>query len=104
MLSTHADLGLRALSVGLPSQQKPCFALAQQQSRSSARGSCGWFWSYSNVGIRLAAHVAEIVTGELLPRLVERLVFQSLEMRRATFDPLMALTYPLALPHDVNAD
>jgi len=64
----------------------------------------GKFWSYSNVGIRLAAHIVEIVTGELLPRLMERLVFEPLEMRRTTFDPLMAMTYPLALPHEVDDD
>ena len=64
----------------------------------------GRYWSYSNVGMRLAAHIAEAVSGELLPRFMDRLVFEPLEMRRATFDPLMAMTYPTALPHDRAED
>lgn len=57
-------------------------------------------WSYSNPGINLAAHLAEIVTGETYPDLMQSLVFAPLGMERTTFDPTIAMTYPRAQAHE----
>ncbi|MEZ4860653.1 MAG: serine hydrolase domain-containing protein [Caldilineaceae bacterium] len=54
---------------------------------------------YSN-GPCLAAHVAEAVTSHAFPQLVAEQVFAPLGMTRSTYDRLVAMTYPLALPHD----
>jgi hypothetical protein len=35
---------------------------------------------------------------------MEDLVFEPLEMRRSTFDPTVAMTYPLAQSHDLVED
>ncbi len=54
---------------------------------------------YSNPGIDLAGHVMEAVTGTYYPELMRELVFEPLSMERATYDPTVAMTYPLALAH-----
>jgi CubicO group peptidase (beta-lactamase class C family) len=59
---------------------------------------------YSNAGLDLAGHIAETVSGIAFPLLVEQEVFQPLQMRRSTFDRNVALTYPMALPHQRAAD
>jgi CubicO group peptidase (beta-lactamase class C family) len=64
----------------------------------------GTGFHYSNIGINLAARLAEIVVGRSYPLLMQSLVFDSLDMARTTFDPLTALTYPLALGHTLNTD
>ena len=56
-------------------------------------------WLYSNSGITLAAHVAEVVTDVPFRSLMAELVFAPLRMERTTFDPLVALTYPFAQAH-----
>jgi CubicO group peptidase (beta-lactamase class C family) len=61
-------------------------------------------WSYSNPGINLAAHLAEIVTGETYPVLMQALVFAPLGMERTTFDPTVAMTYPRAQAHERGED
>jgi CubicO group peptidase (beta-lactamase class C family) len=61
-------------------------------------------WSYSNPGINLAAHLAEIVTGETYPDLMRSLVFAPLGMTRTTFDPTVAMTYPHAQAHEWAED
>ncbi len=64
----------------------------------------GLLFSYSNPGYSLLGHVAERVTGERFGVLMEERVFAPLGMTRSFFDPLVALTYPLALPHRLEAD
>jgi CubicO group peptidase (beta-lactamase class C family) len=56
-------------------------------------------YRYSNPGISLAGYVAEVVTGAPFAELMQELVFDPLEMRRTTFDPTVAMTYPVALGH-----
>lgn len=58
--------------------------------------SPGKVWLYSNAGMMLAAYIAQTVTGAPYRELMDTLVFAPLEMRRTTFDPLVALTYPCA--------
>ncbi|MDQ2902113.1 MAG: beta-lactamase family protein [Chloroflexota bacterium] len=64
----------------------------------------GKFWAYSNPGMNLAGYLAEVVSGQPFTRLMQELVFDPLQMRRTTFDPLVAMTYALAQSHDVRAD
>lgn len=62
----------------------------------------GTTYSYSNTGIHVLAHVAEVVTGKLYPELMRDLVLAPLAMNRTTFDPTIAMTYPHALSHGLD--
>jgi CubicO group peptidase (beta-lactamase class C family) len=64
----------------------------------------GVAWLYSNAGFALLAYIAEIVTGKAFRELMAELVFEPLEMRRTTFDPLVAMTYPMAQSHVIDAN
>jgi CubicO group peptidase (beta-lactamase class C family) len=64
----------------------------------------GTGFHYSNIGINLAARLAEIVMGKPYPQLMHETVFALLGMSRTTFDPLTAMTYPLAIGHVRNLD
>jgi hypothetical protein len=64
----------------------------------------GKIWSYSNPGFNLAGFIAEHVTGKPYTQLIQELVFDPLEMKRSTFDPTIAMTYPLAQSHTLNAE
>jgi CubicO group peptidase (beta-lactamase class C family) len=66
--------------------------------------SPGTLWSYSNLGLNLAGYVAEVVTGTPFPQLMQEWVFEPLQMTRTTFDPLVAMTYPLAQSHVLGSD
>lgn len=57
---------------------------------------------YSNTVICIAGFVAEVVTKKFYDDLVQEYVFDPLGMVRSTFDPIVAMTYPLALPHKIN--
>jgi CubicO group peptidase (beta-lactamase class C family) len=61
-------------------------------------------YSYSNPGIRIAGYIAQVVSGRPYTQLMQELVFDPLEMGRTTFDPAVAMTYPLAQSHDLNDD
>jgi CubicO group peptidase (beta-lactamase class C family) len=64
----------------------------------------GKVFSYSNLGINVAGYVAEVVAGLPFATLIQELVFAPLEMQRSTFDPLVALTYPVAQGHERQED
>lgn len=59
----------------------------------------GKVFSYSNPGIDLAGYIAERVSGKYYSELMAEYVFQPLDMQRTTFDPLIAMTYPIAQSH-----
>ena len=61
-------------------------------------------FSYSNPGLNLAGYVAEKVSGKHYADIMEELVFDPLHMQRTTFDPTVAMTYPLAQSHDLDKD
>jgi len=63
----------------------------------------GKIWSYSNPGINLAGYVAELVSGKSYTQLMQELVFDPLGMQRTTFDPTIAMTYPLAQSHKLDS-
>lgn len=64
----------------------------------------GKLWSYSNPGISLAGHAAEVAAGKPFPDLMRELVFDPLGMSRTTFDSTVAMTYPLAQSHKQGED
>lgn len=64
----------------------------------------GTFHLYSNTVICTAGHIAEVVTGKFYDDLIQEYVFDPLHMERSTFDPAVALTYPIALPHKTGVD
>lgn len=60
----------------------------------------GKVYFYSNDGLAVAGYIAEVVSGQYFPDLMQKLVFDPLEMGRTTYDTTVAMTYPLALEHD----
>jgi CubicO group peptidase (beta-lactamase class C family) len=64
----------------------------------------GKVYSYSNPGLNLVGYIAQVVGGKPFPRLIHELLFDPLEMKSTTFDPLVAMTYPHALPHALWKD
>lgn len=64
----------------------------------------GQGYAYSNPGFNLIGALCEVITGRSFAEVVAREVFEPLAMARSTFDPLLALTYPLALPHRRHDD
>ena len=98
---------------GLPTEYSPEGSQDEKSLEDSLRNEIpsyefvappSHFWSYSNAGIRLAAHVAEKVTGKYFAQLIDELVFQPLKMCRSTFSPLIALTYPTAMPSELGKE
>lgn len=59
---------------------------------------------YSNTVFCIAGYLAEVVTGKHYDNLMQEYVFDPLQMHRVTFDPAVALTYSVALPHTRNED
>jgi CubicO group peptidase (beta-lactamase class C family) len=59
---------------------------------------------YSNLGMNLAGYVAEVVSGRSYPQLIEERILRPLGMSRSTFDPAVAMTYPLAQSHTLSAE
>jgi CubicO group peptidase (beta-lactamase class C family) len=64
----------------------------------------GKLYSYSNPGLRIAGYIAQAVSGQPYTQLMQKLVFDPLAMRRTTFDPTVAMTYPLAQSHEMDDD
>lgn len=62
-------------------------------------GPPGKFWIYSNPGICTATYLAQLVTGQKYADLIRERIFEPVGMNVSTFDPLVAMTYPLALPY-----
>lgn len=62
----------------------------------------GKLFAYSNPGINLAGYIAEVVAGKPYAHMMTEQVFQPLGMARSTFDLPVAMTYPVALPHQVG--
>jgi CubicO group peptidase (beta-lactamase class C family) len=64
----------------------------------------GRVFSYSNPGTTLAGYVAQQVSDRPFAKLLQELLFQPLGMTVTTFEPTVAMTYPLAQGHNVSAD
>ena len=61
----------------------------------------GRTYSYSNPGISMAGYVGEAATGRRFATLVDSLVLRPVGMSRSTFNPMLAMTHPLAMGHDL---
>jgi CubicO group peptidase (beta-lactamase class C family) len=62
----------------------------------------GKLFAYSNLGLMVAGFLAQHVYGQPFTQVMQDLVFTPLDMQRTTFDPTVAMTYPLAQAHTVN--
>jgi hypothetical protein len=62
----------------------------------------GTAYSYGNHALNIAGFVAEQVTNKPFAALMQEMLFDPLEMTQTTFDPLKAMTFPLAQPHGKN--
>ncbi len=62
----------------------------------------GEIYSYSNPGYHLAGYLIEVLSGKPFADAVSERVFRPLGMRRSTFRPIMAMTYPLAQGHEMS--
>lgn len=67
-------------------------------------GEPGKIYSYSSPGFWLAGYVIEETGGKPYSDMMDELLFQPLGMRRTTFRPLVAMTYPLAIGHAAASD
>jgi CubicO group peptidase (beta-lactamase class C family) len=64
----------------------------------------GKIYSYSSAGFWLAGLVIEDICGKPYADDMNELLFKPLGMKRTTFRPLVAVTYPLALGHNIQSD
>lgn len=64
--------------------------------------SAGEVFSYSNSGFALAGFTAQEASGKSYADLMSERIFQPLGMRRTTFRPTVAMTYPLAVGHTIK--
>jgi CubicO group peptidase (beta-lactamase class C family) len=62
----------------------------------------GKLYSYSNPGVRVAGLILQVVAGRPYAELIQEMVFDPLDMGRTTFDPMVAMTYPLAQSHELD--
>lgn len=62
----------------------------------------GCVYAYSNHNINLAGFVLQTIAGRPFAELMTEELFGPLGMQRTTFDPLVAMTYPVALAHMVQ--
>lgn len=65
-------------------------------------GEPGKIYSYASPGFWLAGYVLEEASGKAYAEAMEDLVFKPLGMLRTTLRPLVAMTYPLALGHNLQ--
>jgi CubicO group peptidase (beta-lactamase class C family) len=98
---------------GLPHDHKPFGRSEPDALRERVRteipqyaliGNPGERFSYSNSGIHILAHIAEVVTGQYYADIMQSDILNPLHMDRTTFDPTIAMTYPIAQSHHMNDD
>lgn len=61
-------------------------------------------YSYCNPGLRLAGYIAQVVTETPYLQLMQRHLFDPLQMQHTTYDPTVAMTYSVAQAHDLQPD
>lgn len=99
LLSHTAGLPTRSLPSGRRDPQALVDWVREELPLLPLIAPAGKVFSYSNPGIDLAGYLAQRVSGIPYTDLVARYVFGPLQMHRSTFDPLVAMTYPLAQSH-----
>jgi len=102
-LLTHTS-GLRdeAPQFGSP-DENALAAMVRSFTDELVMAQPGQIFSYSNLGYIMAGRVLEAATGKPFATTVEETVLRPMEMKRSTYRPLVALTYPLALGHASSA-
>ena len=100
-------------TAGLPTAYEPFGSRAPEALGSFIRQEVpkfvlvappGKVCSYSNLHTNIVGHIIEVVTGQFFEDAMQELIFQPLEMYRSTFDVSVAMTYPLALGHELSPD
>ena len=76
--------------------------MREQLPQCSLVAEPGKLFAYSNIGLMVAGFLAQYVYGQPFTQVMQDLVFTPLDMQRTTFDPTIAMTYPLAQAHTVN--
>src|SRR5262245_14901437 len=59
----------------------------------------GAIFSYANAGFVIAGYLVERLSGEPYSRALQKRVLDPLKMARSTFQPTVAMTYPLSVGH-----
>lgn len=97
--------GLRDFAAPSVSGDESSLAPAMRTFRDDVFfGEPGAVYSYSSPGYWLAGAALEAATGAPYADAMAQLLFEPLGMKRTTFRPLVAMTYPLALPHEAAKD
>lgn len=97
--------GLRDAFAGPGSSGAPTLAAAARRlDEGAVLTRPATVYSYSNIGFMLAGYVLERASGLAYADLVKREVLDPLGMTHSTFQLKMAMTYPLALGHDMDGD
>ena len=108
-LTTHQLLsnsaGVADFAAPVVSQEEAALATMVRSWKADALfAEPGKIYSYASPGFWLAGYVLEEVSGKPYADAMEELVFKPLGMQRSTLRPLGAMTYPLALGHNLNAE
>ncbi|WP_369899469.1 serine hydrolase domain-containing protein [Bacillus manliponensis] len=64
----------------------------------------GALYSYGNHAYNIAGYVAQYVCNKPFAELMKEYIFEPLGMNRTMYDPLEAMTYPLALAHEKTSE
>ena len=103
LLSHTAGLADEGSSNG-PHDPSALAARVRGWGREHILGPPNDIYSYSSPGIWLAGYVIEQAAKDLYPDVVARTLLSPLGMRRSTFAPTMAMTYPLSQDHRLTGD
>lgn len=103
LLSHTAGLPHRHITHGPRSNEAVAATIQQEIAYTRLIAPPGKIYMYSNLGFVLAGHIAEVVTQKQFPDLMQELMFAPLHMTRTLFDRTTAMTYPLALPHELDS-
>ncbi len=103
LLSHTAGLSSRAYAGPAPRSDGHLGAIAKA-FKAEFLSEPGARWAYSNVGYILAGCVLEEAAEASFPAAVNRTLFQPLAMQRSTFQPALAMTFPLAQGHDTRGE
>lgn len=104
---------LMSHTAGLPNDSQAfgeCYAGAleayvrEKVSRYRLIAPPGKLFSYSNPSLVVVGYCAEVVSGKPFTELMQELVFEPLKMQRTTFEPTVAMTYPLAQAHSFKEE
>lgn len=103
LLSHQAGIGIDLILHGRQDDAALREYVQQTVMRWPLVAPAGKVFAYSDAPM-VAACAAEAVTGQPFARLMQQYVFEPLAMEHSTYDPLVAMTYSVALTHDSSED